>query len=107
MSEHEAVGTGLVVAGVVIFVVAYALIASDRVPKSAVALGGGTLMILIGILDQHHAFEHIDLNVILLLVGMMVLAGYCAPHWGVSGASDPGGALDRRRRRKTDAGAVA
>ena len=75
MSEHEAVGTGLVVAGVVIFVVAYALIASDRVPKSAVALGGGTLMILIGILDQHHAFEHIDLNVILLLVGMMVLAG--------------------------------
>lgn len=75
MSEQEAVGTGLVVAGVVIFVVAYALIASDKVPKSAVALGGGTLMILIGILDQHHAFEHIDLNVILLLVGMMVLAG--------------------------------
>ena len=68
-------GTGLVVAGVVIFVVAYALIASDKVPKSAVALGGGALMILIGILDQHHAFEHIDLNVILLLVGMMVLAG--------------------------------
>ncbi len=75
MSEHEAVGTGLIVAGVVIFIVAYALIASDKVPKSAVALGGGTLMILIGILDQHHAFEHIDLNVILLLVGMMVLAG--------------------------------
>ncbi len=75
MSEHEAVGTGLIVAGVFIFVVAYALIASDKVPKSAVALGGGTLMILIGILDQHHAFEHIDLNVILLLVGMMVLAG--------------------------------
>jgi Na+/H+ antiporter NhaD/arsenite permease-like protein len=75
MSEHEVAGTGLVVAGVVIFVVAYALIASDKVPKSAVALGGGALMILIGILDQHHAFEHIDLNVILLLVGMMVLAG--------------------------------
>ena len=76
MHESDAVvGTGLVVAGVVIFVVAYALIASDKVPKSAVALGGGTLMILIGILDQHHAFEHIDLNVILLLVGMMVLAG--------------------------------
>ena len=76
MHESDAVvGTSLVVAGVVIFVVAYALIASDKVPKSAVALGGGTLMILIGILDQHHAFEHIDLNVILLLVGMMVLAG--------------------------------
>ncbi len=75
MSEHEAAGTGLIVAGIVIFVVAYALIASDKVPKSAVALGGGALMILVGIIDQHHAFEHIDLNVILLLVGMMVLAG--------------------------------
>ena len=75
MSEHETVGTGLLVAGVVIFIAAYALIASDRVPKSAVALGGGALMILIGIIDQHRAFEHIDLNVILLLVGMMVLAG--------------------------------
>ena len=69
-------------AGIVIFIVAYALIASDRVPKSAVALGGGALMILIGIIDQHHAFEHIDLNVILLLVGMMVLAGIVR-HTGV------------------------
>ncbi len=75
MSEHETVGTGLLVAGVVIFIAAYALIASDKVPKSAVAMGAGALMILIGILDQHQAFEHIDLNVILLLVGMMVLAG--------------------------------
>ena len=48
MSEHEAVGTGLIVAGIVIFVVAYALIASDKVPKSAVALGGGALMIWSG-----------------------------------------------------------
>ena len=74
-SETVAAGTGLVVVGIVIFVVAYALIASDKVPKSAVALGGGALMIMVGILNQHQAFEHIDLNVILLLVGMMVLAG--------------------------------
>ena len=76
MSEHAvAAGTGLMVAGLVIFLLAYALIASDRVPKSAVALAGAALMVLIGVLNQEQAFHHIDLNVILLLVGMMVLAG--------------------------------
>ena len=71
----EPVGTGLLIAGIIIFVVAYAAIATDRIPKSAIALGGGTLMILIGILNQEQAFHHVDLNVILLLVGMMILAG--------------------------------
>ena len=75
MTEHVEPGTGLVVAGIVIFALAYAAIASDRVPKSAVAVAGAVLMIMIGIMDQHHGFEHIDLNVIFLLVGMMVLAG--------------------------------
>ena len=71
----EPVGTGLLIAGITIFVLAYAAIATDRIPKSAIALGGGTLMVLIGILNQDQAFEHVDLNVILLLVGMMILAG--------------------------------
>ena len=75
MTEHADPGTALLVAGIVIFVLAYAAIASDRVPKSAVAIAGGVLMIMIGVMDQHAAFEHIDLNVIFLLVGMMVLAG--------------------------------
>ena len=75
MTEHADPGTALLVAGIVIFVLAYAAIASDRVPKSAVAIAGGVLMIMIGVIDQHLAFEHIDLNVIFLLVGMMVLAG--------------------------------
>jgi Na+/H+ antiporter NhaD/arsenite permease-like protein len=71
----EPVGTGLLVAGITIFILAYAAIATDRIPKSAIALGGGALMILIGILNQEQAFHHVDLNVILLLVGMMILAG--------------------------------
>ena len=75
MTEHADPATALLVAGIVIFVLAYAAIASDRVPKSAVAIAGGVLMIMIGVIDQHLAFEHIDLNVIFLLVGMMVLAG--------------------------------
>tara|TARA_B100000029_G_scaffold482695_1_gene533062 strand:+ start:556 stop:1944 length:1389 start_codon:yes stop_codon:yes gene_type:complete len=75
VTSTEPVGTGLLVAGITIFILAYAAIATDRIPKSAIALGGGALMILIGILNQEQAFHHVDLNVILLLVGMMVLAG--------------------------------
>jgi Na+/H+ antiporter NhaD/arsenite permease-like protein len=59
----------------VIFVATYALIATERLDKTKAALAGGLVVILIGILDQHDAFEAIDFNVIFLLAGMMVLAG--------------------------------
>ena len=57
-----------------IFLVAYALIAIERWDRTLVALIGGLLMVVLGILDQHEAFAAIDLNVIFLLVGMMVIA---------------------------------
>ena len=58
-----------------VFVVTYAVIASDRIDKTIAALLGGTTMVVIGIVDQHDAFAAIDLNVIFLLAGMMILAG--------------------------------
>jgi Na+/H+ antiporter NhaD/arsenite permease-like protein len=58
-----------------IFVVAYAAIATERVDKTLAALLGGTVVILLGIVTQETAFEAIDLNVIFLLAGMMMLAG--------------------------------
>jgi Na+/H+ antiporter NhaD/arsenite permease-like protein len=58
-----------------IFLVAYALIASERFDRTLVALLGGLLVIAIGIIDQEEAFAAIDFNVIFLLAGMMVLAG--------------------------------
>jgi Na+/H+ antiporter NhaD/arsenite permease-like protein len=58
-----------------IFVVAYALIASERFDRTLVAMLGGLLAVLLGIIDQHEAFAGIDFNVIFLLAGMMVLAG--------------------------------
>jgi Na+/H+ antiporter NhaD/arsenite permease-like protein len=64
-----------VIIAVVIFVVTYALIASERVDKATAALGGGVAMVLLGVLTQERAFEHIDLNVIFLLAAMMILAG--------------------------------
>ena len=58
-----------------IFLVTYALIATERVDKTVAALLGGSLVVVLGIIDQHEAFGAIDLNVIFLLAGMMVLAG--------------------------------
>lgn len=61
-----------------VFVLAYAFIAAERLPKTLIALAGGLLMIFIGILDQDQAFEAIDLNVIFLLAGMMIIADITA-----------------------------
>jgi len=61
------------VAGTV-FIVAYALIATERLDRTIVALLAGMAVVGLGIVDQHDAFAAIDLNVIFLLVGMMVLA---------------------------------
>jgi Na+/H+ antiporter NhaD/arsenite permease-like protein len=58
-----------------VFLVAYGLIASERVDRTLVALLGGLLVVVLGIIDQEEAFAAIDFNVIFLLAGMMVLAG--------------------------------
>ncbi len=59
----------------IIFVVTYALIATDRVDKTLAALAGGALVVVLGLVGSETAFAAIDLNVILLLTGMMVMAG--------------------------------
>jgi Na+/H+ antiporter NhaD/arsenite permease-like protein len=58
-----------------IFLVAYGLIASERFDRTLIALLGGLLVVILGVIDQEEAFAAIDLNVIFLLAGMMVLAG--------------------------------
>ena len=63
-----------VILAAAIFVIAYVLIASERVDKTLAALAGGLGMVLVGVLDQDGAFAGIDLNVIFLLAGMMVIA---------------------------------
>jgi len=61
-------------AAVAVFVVTYALIATERIHKTVAALLGGVAIILLGISSQEEAFAAIDFNVIFLLAGMMVLA---------------------------------
>jgi Na+/H+ antiporter NhaD/arsenite permease-like protein len=58
-----------------IFLAAYGLIASERFDRTLIALLGGLLVVVFGVIDQEEAFAAIDLNLIFLLAGMMVLAG--------------------------------
>lgn len=60
-------------AAVAIFIASYIAIATDKIDRSMVAIIGATLMLAVGILDQEIAFARIDLNVILLLAGMMIM----------------------------------
>ncbi len=59
--------------GVLIFVISYVAIVSEKINRTTVALIGGSLTILFHVLSQEEALEHIDFNTIGLLIGMMVL----------------------------------
>jgi len=58
----------------VVFLLTYAVIASDRVDKTLTALAGGLAMILLQVIDQHEGLAAVDFNVIFLLAGMMIMA---------------------------------
>jgi len=58
---------------VAVFMVAYALIVSEKVHRTVVGLAGAVMMILLGILSQETAIHHIDFNTLGLLIGMMII----------------------------------
>jgi len=58
---------------IIIFLVAYALIISEKIHRTVIALAGGTLLILFQVISQETAFQHIDFNTIGLLIGMMIM----------------------------------
>ncbi|MEU8285527.1 ArsB/NhaD family transporter [Micromonospora sp. NPDC048905] len=64
---------------VAVFATAYVLIATEKINRVAVALGGASIMLAIGATDAEHAFfseeAGIDWNVIFLLLGMMLIVG--------------------------------
>jgi Na+/H+ antiporter NhaD/arsenite permease-like protein len=66
-----------------IFILAYALIVSEKIHKTIVAIFGAALMIVIGIVTQEDAFHStelgVDWNVIFLLVSMMTIINIMKP----------------------------
>jgi Na+/H+ antiporter NhaD/arsenite permease-like protein len=57
----------------VLLVLTYVLIITERLNRSIIALLGGGVMIISGVLTQDEAIAGIDFNTIALLTGMMVL----------------------------------
>jgi Na+/H+ antiporter NhaD/arsenite permease-like protein len=57
----------------IIFVATYAVIVTEKVDRTKVAVAGGLLMVLSGVIDQEEAVESIDFNTLGLLIGMMIL----------------------------------
>lgn len=55
------------------------LIATEKINRVAVALGGAAIMLILGATDAEHAFfseeSGIDWNVIFLLLGIMLIVG--------------------------------
>ncbi|MFA5321891.1 MAG: ArsB/NhaD family transporter [Smithella sp.] len=67
----------------ILFIGAYALIVSEKIHKTIVAVCGASIMIVVGILTQEEAFHSLDLgvdwNVVFLLISMMVIINIMKP----------------------------
>ncbi|MDQ7786041.1 MAG: ArsB/NhaD family transporter [Thermodesulfovibrionales bacterium] len=89
MTEEVAAATTQVVMGssfwiaTAIFLIAYAVIVSEKIHKTIVAVFGAGVMLILKILEQHEAFHveefGIDWNVIFLLISMMVIINLMRP----------------------------
>lgn len=58
---------------IAVFLVAYAIIISEKINRAIIALIGAALMVIIGVMDLETAFLHVDWGTITLLIGMMIL----------------------------------
>lgn len=62
------------VAGIV-FLLTYAVIISEKLHRTVVALLGAAVLLIMGTLSQETALHHIDFNTLGLLTGMMIIVG--------------------------------
>ncbi len=73
MESHAIFGLNPMFVASGLLVLTYVLIITERLNRSIIALLGGGLMILLGVLNQEQAIHGIDFNTIALLTGMMLL----------------------------------
>ncbi|MBP2653988.1 MAG: Citrate transporter [Firmicutes bacterium] len=67
-----------IILSITIFLVVYAVIISEKIHRTIIALFGGILMIVLGVVSQERAIHYIDFNTLGLLVGMMIIVGITA-----------------------------
>lgn len=58
---------------VFVFLFTYAFIVTEKIHRTIIAMSGGILMVLLGIIGQEKALHHIDFNTLGLLIGMMII----------------------------------
>ncbi|OQY32948.1 MAG: hypothetical protein B6241_09320 [Spirochaetaceae bacterium 4572_59] len=58
---------------ILIFIVVYALLIMEKMNKAVAVLLGASLYLVFHFIPFHEAVEHIDMNVIFLLIGMMMI----------------------------------
>ena len=85
---HELVSANGIMISTIILLLAYVFIATEKIPKVTIALFGGVITILLGLISQdkmvdgtlNHLYfiNFIDFNVIFLLVSMMIIVSITA-----------------------------
>lgn len=63
---------GILVSGALL-ILTYIFIALEKIPKVTIAIIGAALTYILGLIPANKAFEHIEFNVIFLLIGMMII----------------------------------
>lgn len=58
-----------------VFLLVYAVIISDKIHRTVIAMLGAASIIALGVISQDNAFGSIDFNTIGLLIGMMIIVG--------------------------------
>ncbi|MNQ67163.1 Inner membrane protein YbiR [compost metagenome] len=61
-----------------IFLLTYGMIIAEKIHRTIVAMIGGVLMVVLGVVDQESALHHIDFNTLGLLIGMMIIVSITA-----------------------------
>lgn len=69
-----------VLIGIIVFVSTFYLIVTEKIPPAWSSLGGGLVMVVSGIINEHEAFEAVshNLEIIFLLMGMMIIVSVLA-----------------------------
>ena len=76
-SAAEVVNSGVsmstFITGLIIFILTYVLIISEKLPDAVSAMLGGLAMIMFGVINDKQALDAIELDVVFLLAGMMIV----------------------------------